>query len=71
LQSSLAVQAPIHDVIFFYTKSEEFTWNYPVQPYMRGHVEEHFEKDEHGYKTAYYGNVLTGSGVRHGESGKP
>lgn len=37
---------------------------------MRGHVDAHFEKDEFGYKTAYYGNVLTGSGLRKGESGK-
>lgn len=63
--------APIHDVILFYTKSEKYTWNNPRRPYMAGHVEEHFEKDEHGYKTAYYGNVLTGSGVRGGESGQP
>ena len=38
---------------------------------MQGHVNEYFEKDEKGYKTAYYGNVLTGSGIRGGESGKP
>jgi DNA modification methylase len=62
---------PIHDVILFYTASDEYTWNNPKQPYMRGHVKEHFEADEQGYKTAYYGNVLTGSGTRNGESGKP
>jgi site-specific DNA-methyltransferase (adenine-specific) len=38
---------------------------------MRGHVEEYFVKDEHGWRTNYYGNVLTGSGLRGGESGKP
>jgi DNA modification methylase len=62
---------PVHDTILFYTASDKYTWNYPRQPYMRGHVDEHFEKDALGYKTAYYGNVLTGSGVRGGESGKP
>jgi DNA modification methylase len=63
---------PIHDVILFYTKSDRYTWNHPKQPYMRGHVEEHFAEDGMGgYKTAYYGNVLTGSGLRGGQSGQP
>ena len=62
--------APIHDVILFYSKSDKYTWNNPKQRYMRGHVEEHFVEDELGYKTNYYGNVMTGSGVRRsGESG--
>jgi DNA modification methylase len=63
--------APIHDVIFFYTKSARYTWNNPKRPYMQGHVDENFIKDEKGYRTDYYGNVLTGSGTRGGESGKP
>lgn len=63
--------APIHDSILFYTKSGEYKWNFPRKPYMRKHVEQYFVKDEKGWKTAYYGNVLTGSGLRGGESGKP
>jgi DNA modification methylase len=64
--------APIHDVIFYYVKSDNFTWNKPRQPYMMGHVKEHFVADgKGGYRTNYYGNVLTGSGTRNGESGKP
>ncbi len=62
---------PIHDTILFYTKSDERTWNNPSRAYMRGHVDEFFVKDEEGYRTKYYGNVITGSGVRGGESGKP
>ena len=62
--------APIHDVIFFYTKSETFYWAGPHSPHMKGHVEENFAADgEGGYRTDYYGNVLTGSGTRNGESG--
>jgi DNA modification methylase len=61
---------PIHDIIFFYTKSDKWTWTNPKRPYMRGHVEKYFVKDEKGYRTNYYGNVLTGSGIRGGESGK-
>lgn len=62
---------PIHDIIFFYTKSEEFQWLSPIKPYMKKHVETFFKKENDEYKTAYYGNVLTGSGVRSGESGLP
>ena len=62
---------PIHDVLLFYTSSDNYTWNNPSQPYMLGHVKKHFTEDEHGFKTAYYGNVLTGSGTRNGLSGKP
>lgn len=62
---------PIHDVILYYTMGDTFTWNNPKQPYMKGHVETYFEPDgSGGYRTAYYGNVLTGSGPRKGESGK-
>ena len=63
--------APIHDTILFYTKTDNYTWNKPKKPYMRGHIEEYFVKDEKGWRTDYYGNVLTGSGLRGGESGKP
>lgn len=64
--------APVHDVILFYTKSDSYTWNKPKQPYMVGHVKEHFKPDgKGGWRTDYYGNVLTGSGTRTGFSGKP
>ncbi|HZP97331.1 MAG TPA: DNA methyltransferase [Candidatus Limnocylindria bacterium] len=63
--------APIHQVILFYTKSDTYKWNDPKRPYMRGHVSEYFVKDDKGWRTNYYGNVLTGSGLRGGESGKP
>ena len=62
---------PIHDTILFYTKTKEFTWTFPKKPYMNGHVQEYFVKDGDGWRTNYYGNVLTGSGTRNGESGKP
>lgn len=63
--------APVHDVILYYTKSDKFTWNKQRRPYMMGHVKEYFVPDGvGGYRTNYYGNVLTGSGTRNGESGK-
>ncbi len=62
---------PVHDTILLYSKTQEYKWNFPKKPYMRKHVEQFFVKDNEGWKTAYYGNVLTGSGLRTGESGKP
>lgn len=64
--------APLHDVILYYVKSSNrFKWNRQKQPYMIGHVKEHFVPDgNNGYRTNYYGNVLTGSGTRNGESGQ-
>jgi site-specific DNA-methyltransferase (adenine-specific) len=63
--------APIHDTIFYYSKSSSRTWHNPKRPYMLGHIKENFtEQPDGSYKTAYYGNVLTGSGTRNGESGK-
>lgn len=62
---------PIHDTILFYRKGPGATWTHPRRPYMRRHVEDFFVKDEKGWRTNYYGNVLTGSGRRNGESGKP
>lgn len=61
---------PTHDIILFYTKGRDYVWNWPKQPYMREHVEKYFLEDESGYFTNYYGNVLTGSGIRNGISGQ-
>ncbi len=62
---------PVHDTILFYTKTAEFKWTFLKKPYMKGHVQEYFVRDEKGWRTNYYGNVLTGSGLRNGESGQP
>jgi DNA modification methylase len=62
---------PIHDIILFYSKTSDFIWNIPKRPYMLGHVNEYFVKENNEYRTNYYGNVLTGSGTRNGDSGKP
>lgn len=42
------------------------------RPYMRGHVEQRYSRDEHGrLKFTSGGNVLSGPGERTGESGAP
>jgi DNA modification methylase len=62
---------PIHDIILFYSKSQNFIFNNPKKPYMAGHVKGYFIREGNEYHTNYYGNVLTGSGTRNGDSGKP
>lgn len=63
---------PIHDVIFFYTKTDRFTFNIVRRPYMRGHVEGRYSEDEYGnFKFTSGGNVLSGAGITiSGDSGK-
>lgn len=63
--------APIHDTLLFFTKSDDYYWSFPKRPYMKGHVTENFVCEKGVWKTNYYGNVLTGQGIRGGESGKP
>jgi DNA modification methylase len=63
---------PIHDTILFYSKTGDYYFNIVRKPYMKGHVESRFSKDESGKsKFTTGGNILTGSGATEGESGKP
>ena len=60
---------PIHDVIFFFSKTSAFTFHPTTRPFSRGYIEERFKyRDNHGI---YQPNYLTGPGTRKGESGMP
>ncbi|MBM3810246.1 MAG: site-specific DNA-methyltransferase [Acidimicrobiia bacterium] len=60
---------PIHDTVLFYTRSKEYTFNKVFRPYLKGHADGYFkQEDERG---RYWGNALTGAGIRRGASGKP
>jgi DNA modification methylase len=59
---------PIHDTIFFYAKTEEYTWNKIYRPYLKGYVESFFKDEDE--KGKFRSQTLTGSGTRKGESGK-
>lgn len=62
----------IHDVIFFYSKSDDHYFNQITQPYTKDHVESRYKKDEKGrYKFTTGGNIMTGPGATEGESGEP
>ncbi len=60
----------IHDIIFFYSKSENFLWNKPYIERTKEQAIKDFpftEKDGRRYKTA----PLHGPGIRRGETGQP
>lgn len=61
---------PVHDTILFYTKTDDYLWNPQYTPYSEGYKENFFKfQDPDGHR--YRSTILTGSGVRHGASGKP
>ena len=60
---------PVHDTIFFYSKTDGFLWNRIVEPYSDGYLTTHYRhKDKAGYFSLA---DLTGAGTRTGDSGKP
>lgn len=60
---------PIHDVIFFYTKSNTYPFHPGRRPYAKAYIEDRFKfSDERG---RYQKNYLTGPGiVKGGQSGQ-
>ena len=59
---------PIHDTIFFYSKTDIFKFHPGARPYNKAYIEERFKHfDDRG---RYQTNYLTGPGTRNGESGK-
>lgn len=60
---------PQHDVILFYSKGFQYTWNRTFQPYEDSYMAGKFTtSDERGI---YQAVALTGPGVRSGDSGQP
>jgi site-specific DNA-methyltransferase (adenine-specific) len=59
---------PIHDTIFFYSKTDDFVWNRVVQELDAEYVKKFYRfKDDKGQ---YRSDNLTGPGVRFGDSGQ-
>ncbi len=60
---------PVHDVLLFYAKSEQYTWNADYQAYDPQYVEaffDHTDPDGNRWKRM----DLTGAGTRRGETGQ-
>jgi len=61
---------PIHDTILFVSRSESYTWNRVLTDYDPGYVARYYRHVD-GQGRRYRMSDLTGSGIRHGESGEP
>ena len=59
---------PIHDTIFFYSKTENFCWNRIFSPYASEYIKTFFNKQD--AKGRFRTQTLTGAGTRNGESGR-
>jgi DNA modification methylase len=60
---------PIHDVILFYTASDQYTWNRTFEKYDDSYIENFYRfNDTHG---RYRLVTLDGPGIRGGSSGTP
>jgi site-specific DNA-methyltransferase (adenine-specific) len=67
--SSAKRWGPVHDIILFYSKSENYTWNPVYTEYDPGYIEQFYRhEDERG---RYMLDNLTGAGVTKGDSGQP
>lgn len=60
---------PVHDVLLFYSKSSEYKHKTLFTPYLKGHVDSFFNKEDS--RGRYWTNSIHGDGIRNGESGKP
>jgi site-specific DNA-methyltransferase (adenine-specific) len=60
---------PVHDLILFYSKSEDSTWNRVYQGYTAEYLERFYRHEDDGGR--YRLGDLTGAGKRNGESGLP
>lgn len=60
----------VHDILLYYVKGEDFTWNRTMVKYSQSYAEKFFRnKDSDG--RPYQAVILTGSGTRSGSSGNP
>ena len=60
---------PIHDTILFYTVSDTYLWNRIHQAYDPAYIEKYYRLSDN--RGRYRLVILTGTGVRDGESGMP
>lgn len=67
--SSTIGYGPIHETIYFYTKSENWTWNPVYQAYDQEYIDTFFEQQDKDGRRWKRGD-LTGPGTRGGDSGK-
>ncbi len=61
---------PVHDVLLFYTKTDDYYWGDVRQPYEQGYIDKFFKFNDDDGRGFYWTGDLTASGIRHGETGQ-
>jgi site-specific DNA-methyltransferase (adenine-specific) len=60
---------PVHDVLLFYSKTDNYVWNQQYQPYDESYIKDFYRhSDSDGRR--YTLSDLTGAGTRNGETGR-
>ena len=62
---------PVHDVILFFSRSENMVWTDLRIQHSAEYTSKHFRQVDEKTGKHFAAITLTGSGVRHGESGQP
>ena len=68
--SSAKRYAPIHDLVFYYGKTDVCTWNSPRTEYEDEYLDKYYRFDD-GNGRLHWRADLCAAGVRHGRSGLP
>ncbi len=61
---------PIHDTVFFYSKSSDYVWNQQFGPVSTEYVDQFFDQVDETTGRRYARGDLTARGTRRGETGK-
>jgi len=61
---------PIHDTLLFYSKASSYKWSDTRIDYEPQYVDRFFKFDDNDGRGTYWTGDLTGTGIRHGETGK-
>jgi DNA modification methylase len=69
--SSAKRYGPVHDVLLFYSKSSDFTWNVIYGDYDESYLESKYKNVDPESGRLYMLDNLTGPGMRSGASGQP
>ncbi len=63
--------APLHDIILFYTKTDNYVWNSIKIAHNPDYIDKHFTQIDELTGKRFQAISLTGAGICHGNSGKP
>jgi site-specific DNA-methyltransferase (adenine-specific) len=68
--SSAKRLGPIHDTIFYYTKTDSYIWNPLYTEHAEKYIKSHYSQID-GEGRRWTASDLTANGIRHGSSGDP